>query len=42
LDLLFKPKFGALLQHFKLEIGGDIWSTGDRAFLKENYLEVAV
>jgi hypothetical protein len=27
LDLLFKPKFGASLQHFKVEIGGDVNST---------------
>jgi hypothetical protein len=27
LDLLFKPKFGASLQHLKIEIGGDVNST---------------
>ncbi len=27
LDMLFKPKFGASLQHLKVEIGGDINST---------------
>ncbi len=27
LDLLFKPKFGASLQHLKVEIGGDVNST---------------
>jgi hypothetical protein len=27
LDLLFKPKFGASLQHIKVEIGGDVNST---------------
>jgi len=27
LDLLFKPKYGASLQHLKVEIGGDINST---------------
>lgn len=27
LDFLFKPKFGASLQHFKFEIGGDMNST---------------
>ena len=27
LDLLFKPKCGASLQHLKVEIGGDINST---------------
>jgi galactosylceramidase len=27
LDLLFKPKYGASLQHLKVEIGGDVNST---------------
>lgn len=27
LDLLFKPKFGASLQHLKVEIGGNVNST---------------
>ena len=27
LDLLFKPKWGASLQHLKVEIGGDVNST---------------
>ncbi len=43
LDLLFKPKFGASLQHLKVEIGGDVNSTCGTepafAHTREEFLE---
>ncbi|GAP72981.1 galactocerebrosidase [Candidatus Symbiothrix dinenymphae] len=42
LDYLFKPKFGANIQHLKVEIGGDVFSTDgtepSHARTREEYL----
>ncbi len=45
LDLLFKPKYGASLQHLKVEIGGDVNSTCGTepafAHTREEFLEAS-